>query len=103
MALAARAAVLIGLIGMAGPAIAMSGLSSLQQAASQCFADPTSARCDGFWDLSAQLKKRADDNEQLRCSSSLLALEAMVSMAKLGSQNHAQQAEALQTTSRECP
>jgi len=103
MAHAARAAVLIGLIGMAGPALAMPALSTLQQVASQCFANPTAAGCDSFWDLSAQLKQQADNKDQLRCYSSLLALEAMVSMAKLGSQNHAQQAEVLQTTSQDCP
>ena len=103
MALAARAGVLLCLIGMAGSAMAMTSLTTLQQKASQCFANPNPAGCNGFWDLSAQLKQQADKGEQLRCYSSLLALEAMVSMATLGSQDSARQSEALQTTSRECP
>ncbi len=103
MAHAARAGLLTWLIAMAGSAMAMTPLTTLQQAASQCFANPSAARCDGVWDLSAQLKQQAEKNEQLGCYSSLLALESMVSMAKLGSQDHAQQTKALQTTSRECP
>jgi hypothetical protein len=100
---AARAGVLLCLIVMAGSAMAMTSLTTLQQKASQCFANSGAAGCNGFWDLSAQLKQQADKHEQLRCYSSLLALEAMVSMAALGSQDPARQAEALQTTSRECP
>ncbi|MEB3200929.1 MAG: hypothetical protein VKK62_10445 [Synechococcaceae cyanobacterium] len=101
MAFAPRAGVLAGLILLAAPAIA-TPLSTLQQNAAQCFSNPASASCNAVWDLSHQLKQRAGNAYQLRCYTSLLALEAMVAMAKLGYRDPAEQAQSLDTTSREC-
>lgn len=99
---AARAAVLASLIGLATPAFA-TALSSLQQAARRCFESPSAASCDGVWDLSDQLKHQADRSNQLSCYTALLALEANVVKARLGSSDPARQAQALHDTSAYCP
>lgn len=102
MVLAARAAVLASLLGLATPAVA-GALTSLQQAASRCFASPSAATCDGVWGLSDQLKQQADRTNQLRCYTAVLALEANVAKARLGRSDPAHQAEALRDTSTYCP
>lgn len=99
---AVRAAVFAGLLGLAIPAVA-SPLTTLQQAARSCFESPSAVRCDGVWDLSDQLKKQADANNQLRCYTALLALEANVSKASLGRPDPIHEAQALQDTTAYCP
>lgn len=99
---AARAGVLACLIGLATPAFA-SPLTDLQLAARRCFESPSEARCDGVWDLSAQLKKQADSANQLRCYTALLALEANVAKARLGRPDPVHEVQALQDTSSYCP
>jgi hypothetical protein len=99
---AAHAVVLAGLFVLATPALA-SSLTSLQQAASRCFGSPSADHCAGVWDLSNQVKHQADKSNHLRCYSAVLALEANVAKASLGSSDAKQQAEALEETSRYCP
>lgn len=98
---AARAAVLACLLALATPAWAGS-FNGLQQAARRCFESPSAVHCDGLWDLSAELKQQADKSNQLRCYTALLALEANVAKARLGSPDPARQASALQETSEYC-
>lgn len=102
MALAARAGFLAGLIGLTVPASA-SPLTTLQQAASQCFRNAANASCKDVWTLSHRLKQQAGKADQLRCYTALLGLEAMVAMAEQGDQDPAQQTAAMQETTRECP
>lgn len=98
----ARAGLLACLLGLATPASA-TALTSLQLAARRCFESPSAAACDGVWDLSAQLKQQADRSNQLRCYTALLALEANVAKARLGTSDPVRQAMALQETSSYCP
>ncbi len=99
---ALRAGVLASLLALAAPADA-TPLSSLQQAASSCFESPSAARCDGVWDLSAQLKQQADRTNQLRCYTAVLALDANVAKARLGRPDPTHEVQALQETSTYCP
>lgn len=101
MAPAATAAVLLGLIALAAP-VRASSLTSLEQVAGRCLASPGAAGCRAFWDLSDQLKQRADRTSQLRCYTSLLTLEAMVARATLGAPDPSRQALALQDIAQQC-
>jgi len=101
MASPTRAAALVCLLGLAAPVHA-GAITDLQQAARRCFESPSAARCDGVWDLSAQLKQHADRSNQLRCYTAVLALEANVAKARLGASDPARQSEALQDTSAYC-
>ncbi|MFM7264988.1 MAG: hypothetical protein ACKOZW_05250 [Cyanobium sp.] len=88
--------------GLAAPALA-SPLTTLQPLAQRCFASPGIATCGRFFDLSDRLKEEADHRSQLRCYTSLLALEAVASRALRGDNDPGRQERALQDTTRDCP
>ena len=77
--------------------------TSLLDAASGCFAGSAMARCDAVWDLSAALKAQADKSNELHCYTSVLVVEAMVSMEKRGYQDPSRQQAALEGLTRDCP
>jgi hypothetical protein len=100
---AARAALIACLIAHAAPSLASPLATRLQDAAGRCFEDPAASSCDAVWDLSAALKEQADKANQLRCYTSVLSVEAMVSMAKRGARDPGRQQAALGALTSDCP
>lgn len=98
----AKAILLVWMASFASPGLA-SPLDSLQQLANRCFEAPGVAACSGFFDLSDRLRDHADHHDQLRCATSLLALEAVASKALRGIQEPARQAKAMQDAAVYCP
>ena len=92
-----------GLLCLAGPGGASPLSEQLQSTAQRCFTGPALASCDAVWDLSDALKQQADKRDQLRCYTTVLDLEAMVSMVRMGIQDPAHQQQALQAMARDCP
>ena len=103
MVQASRAFLAICLMAQVAPSVASPLSNSLQAAARRCFESPAMARCDAVWDLSADLKEQADKNDQLSCHTSVLTVEAMVSMVKRGGQDPVHQQAALEALARDCP
>lgn len=100
---ASRVLLVAGLIAQASPSWASPLATRLQATARRCFENPLVAPCDAVWDLSADLKEQADRAEQLRCHTSVLTVEAMVSMVKRGAKDPVHQQAALEALSRDCP
>lgn len=98
-----RAFLVVGLMAQAAPGFASPLSNRVEAAARRCFESPAAGRCDAVWNLSADLKEQADRADQLRCHTSVLTLEAMVSMAKLGAQDLPHQQQALEALARDCP
>jgi hypothetical protein len=83
-------------MGLADPAIATPLSNSLQATARRCFESAAVSSCDAVWDLSLpNLKEEADKRDQLRCHTSVLTVEAMVSTVQLGAQDPVRQKPAL--------
>jgi hypothetical protein len=100
---AARAALLAALIAQAAPSLASPLSSRLLAVAGGCFESPVPARCDAVWDLSNALKEQAERSDQLRCYTSVLVLESMVSMTKWGRNDPRRQQAALEGITKDCP
>ena len=95
-------AVLVCGIGVASPGLS-SPVDSLQPLASRCFEAPRVTTCSSFFDLSDRLKEQAEHRSQLRCYTSLLTLEAVVSKALRGIVDPARQHQAFEDATRDCP
>lgn len=92
-----------GLMAQAAPGVTSPLSNSLQATARRCFESAAVASCDAVWDLSAHLKEEADNTDQLRCHTSVLTVEAMVSMVQLGAQDPVRQKAALEALAKDCP
>ena len=91
------------LMAQVGSGLASPLSNTLQATARRCFDSPAAASCDAVWDLSADLKEQADKKDQLRCHTSVLAVEAMVSMVQQGAKDPVHQKSALEALTRDCP
>ena len=96
-------AAVAGLLALAVPSGASPLSEQLQFTARRCFASPAGASCAAVWNLSDALKQQADKRDLLRCNTSVLSVEAMVSMAEMGIQDPGHQQQALQAVAAECP
>jgi len=71
--------------------------------AAHCAGNPGGDACLQFWPLSHRLKQQAERTNQLSCYTSLLALEAVVTLAKLGDADATRLNVTLQDVEATCP
>lgn len=83
-------------------AAAASDLSGLRRQAEGCLASRDGLACQSLLDASQQLKKAAEKRDQLRCYTSLLAVEAVLIDANVGGGNPTEIDQAFDEASRTC-